>query len=440
MRRPLPGMEPRWRKPDDRECCSELERLPASLDRAQQERLGGTVGDPPSFQVQVKSPQRGNEDAGEGAELVDAATQSEDLGLEGLFVQRQGIDRDGRSPWRTEPTRGRRARDPCPRGERHVAGPLDELAQSVIVGVLDTAHPCIIHDARPRRPSSPSSRPGVENSSSRVQNVGVDSSAVSLSESQIRDLGVELAGQGTVGSGEWALASLFGLGAPAPSDPGLPAIGQSGFTGVVLDPASYAAVVRALEVLNQGRVLSAPRVLVANHEEATLDSVLQSPFLTTSATNTVATTSYGGTSDAGTSITVSPHITGGDRLRLEYTVSVSTFVGEPTDPVLPPPRQENQLTSVVSLPDGYTVVIGGLDVETETKAVSQVPVLGWIPGIGELFKSRIVSRTKSRFFVFLRCSVLRGQGFEELRYLSGSEMAEAGIEDSWPRLEPRIIR
>ena len=53
---------------------------------------------------------------------------------------------------------------------------------------------------------------------------------------------------------------------------------------------------------------------------------------------------------------------------------------------------------MVSLPDGYTVVIGGLDVETETKAVSQVPVLGWIPGIGELFKSRIVSRTKSRFF------------------------------------------
>jgi len=270
--------------------------------------------------------------------------------------------------------------------------------------------------------------------------VMIETLAVSLSESQIRDLGVELAGQGTVGSGEWALASLFGLGAPAPSDPALPSIGGSGFTGVILDQGSYAAVVRALEVLNEGRVLSAPRVLVANHESATLDSVLQSPFLTTNATNTVATTSYGGTSDAGTSIQVSPHITDGDRLRLEYTVSISTFVGQPTDPVLPPPRQENQLTSVVSLPDGYTVVIGGLDVETETKAVSQVPVLGWIPGIGELFKSRIVSRTKSRFFVFLRCSVLRGQGFEELRYLSGSEMAEAGIEDSWPRLEPRIIR
>jgi len=95
---------------------------------------------------------------------------------------------------------------------------------------------------------------------------------------------------------------------------------------------------------------------------------------------------------------------------------------------------------VVSLPDGYTVVIGGLDVETETKAVSQVPVLGWIPGIGELFKSRSVTRTKSRFFVFLRCSILRGQGFEELRYLSGRELADAGIEDSWPRLEPRLIR
>jgi len=52
------------------------------------------------------------------------------------------------------PAGGRGPRSSGGRGERHVAGPLDELAQSVIVGVLDTAHPCIIHDARPSGPQS----------------------------------------------------------------------------------------------------------------------------------------------------------------------------------------------------------------------------------------------------------------------------------------------
>jgi len=65
--------------------------------------------------------------------------------------------------------------------------------------------------------------------------------------------------------------------------------------------------------------------------------------------------------DAGTTITVKPQVAEGDHLVLDYAVSVSTFVGEPADPALPPPRQENQLQSIVTVPDGYTVVVGGLE-------------------------------------------------------------------------------
>jgi len=81
-----------------------------------------------------------------------------------------------------------------------------------------------------------------------------------------------------------------------------------------------------------------------------------------------------------------------------------------------------------------------LEVETETNAESRVPFLGSIPILGNLFKSQSKTTTRSRFFVFLRCSVLRSSTFEDLRYLSGPAMAAAGIDDDLPVVEPRIIR
>jgi type II secretory pathway component GspD/PulD (secretin) len=110
------------------------------------------------------------------------------------------------------------------------------------------------------------------------------------------------------------------------------------------------------------------------------------------------------------------------------------------DPALPPPRQENSLSSIATVPDGFAVAVGGLELETESDTVSKVPLLGDIPWLGALFQNRSQTRSKSRFFVFLRCSVMRGTTFEELRYLSDVDLAAAGIDDGLPELEPRIIR
>jgi type II secretory pathway component GspD/PulD (secretin) len=106
-------------------------------------------------------------------------------------------------------------------------------------------------------------------------------------------------------------------------------------------------------------------------------------------------------------------------------VSISSFVGDSTDPALPPPRQENRVQSVVTVPDGYTVVVGGLDIETQTEATSQVPLAGDVPLLGALFRSRSVTHERRRFFVFLRASVLRGEGFEELRWVSEEPLRAA---------------
>ncbi|MHC4414378.1 MAG: secretin N-terminal domain-containing protein [Planctomycetota bacterium] len=262
--------------------------------------------------------------------------------------------------------------------------------------------------------------------------------ATILTEGDTFDLGVELEKMEISGSTLINLASLFGLGAAGLEEVETPT--GAGGTALVLRPGDFRVLVRALETINDGRSLNIPKVLVSNNQQAVLDSVLQQPFTSTNASDTVATTSFGGTQDAGTSVTVRPQIAEGDHLLLEYSVSLSTFVGESSDPALPPPRQQNNLQSVVTIPDGYTVVVGGLETVTEAEAVSQVPLLGSIPILGEVFKSRSISSTRNRFYVFIRVNILRHGGFEDLKYLSDRDVVAAEIDDEWPEVEPRVIR
>jgi general secretion pathway protein D len=268
---------------------------------------------------------------------------------------------------------------------------------------------------------------------------------VSLTEAQTLDLGVELTSISTYGDVTVRLASLFGLGVAPPTGGGTPGSGGtapagSGFTGLILSPGDFSVLIRALQTINHGRTLSMPKVLVGNNEQGTLDSVLDVPFASTNASTTVATTSFGGSRPAGTQVTIKPQIGAGDQLNLNYSVSLSSFTGAAANPNLPPPRQENKVQSVASIPDGYTVAVGGIELQTESTGISQVPGIAQIPIVGELFKDRSKNGSKTRFYVFIRASVLRSASFEDLKYLSQQEALAAGVDDGFPVVEPRVIR
>jgi type II secretory pathway component GspD/PulD (secretin) len=262
---------------------------------------------------------------------------------------------------------------------------------------------------------------------------------VTLTDNQSRDLGVELEKLRINDDLFIRLSSLFGLGTRnAAGD--RTAGDASGFTGVVLSPGDFSVVIRALESLNKGRSVSMPKLLVGNNQQASLDSVVQQPYASVNATNTISTTSFGGTQDAGTVVTIKPQIAEGDHLVLEYAVSLSAFLGAASSPTLPPAKQQNRVQSVATIPDGSTVVVGGIDLESESKTTSQVPFLGDIPLLGEVFKNRNTTNNRSRFFVFIRANVLRGRGFDDLKYLSMHDLEAARVPDGWPEVEPRFIR
>jgi general secretion pathway protein D len=262
---------------------------------------------------------------------------------------------------------------------------------------------------------------------------------VTLSEGQTLDLGVELEKIEINGDLRARLSSLFGLGTRSsggdrdgPSD-------ALGFTGVVLSPGDFSVIVRALETLNKGRSVSMPRLLVGNNQSASFDSVVQQPYASVNASNTVSTTSFGGSQDAGTVVTIKPQIAEGDHLLLEYSVSLSAFLGSASSPTLPPPKQQNRVQSIATIPDGHTVVVGGIEVENRSNTTSQVPFIGNIPIIGEAFKSRNNLNNRSHFYVFVRANILRSRSFEDLKYISEEQALAAQVDDGWPKVEPSVI-
>jgi len=258
---------------------------------------------------------------------------------------------------------------------------------------------------------------------------------ISLSESQALDIGVELRTMFRAGDTRVDLSSLFGL---AGGTDALPT--GTGLTGLVVNPGDFQVLVRALEQINRGRASSTPKVLVENNATATLRSVNRQPFTSINASDTVATTSFGGTQDAGTTITVTPRIAEGDHLSLEYSIELSAFTGEATTTaeggVIPPPSQQSSVQGQVTIPDGYTIALGGLRDMNDAEGTTRVPILGSLPLIGHLFRVDSESQSDARFYVFLKATVLRDPGFADLRALSAPDLARAGVNDGEPSLAP----
>ncbi|MBY0111811.1 MAG: hypothetical protein K2Y21_03240 [Phycisphaerales bacterium] len=273
----------------------------------------------------------------------------------------------------------------------------------------------------------------------RQPQVMLEMTLVSLSEQDAMNLGIELEKVGVFDGASYQLSSLFGLSG---GSSGSRTIGDSrGLTSAVLNPGDFSVVLRALQTISRGSTKSIPQFLVSNNESASFTSVLQQPYVVSNTTSGAGTTtSFGGTQDAGTTVSVTPQIAEADQLLLQYSIALSSFVGAPPSNGLPPARQQNTVSSKATIPDGFTVVVGGIELQSDGKNTSQVPGVGDVPILGELFKQRDSSVGRSRFYVFIRATVLRDQQLNDLKHLSGRTGRAAGVQDGFPEMTPRIVR
>ncbi|MDA3961799.1 MAG: hypothetical protein PF961_13500 [Planctomycetota bacterium] len=278
----------------------------------------------------------------------------------------------------------------------------------------------------------------------RQPQVELEITLVSLSESESISLGVELAAETASGSIEGNVASMFGITTPNNVGTATRALDDfSGLGGLVINPGDWAVAFQALEVVSEGRNVVSSRVVIDNAAEAQIDGVEQQPVSATNSNQSAAITGFGGTSDAGTQVTVTPQIGAADQVTLTYTVSQSAFIGQSIETgdgaVLPPPRRADTFSSVATVPDGHVIALGGLHSTRKAMGHRGIPWIARIPILGMLFRKQTTSEEESRFFVFIRVNVLRHPDFADLRHLSADHTRTAEIDDGWPDLEAQFI-
>jgi type II secretory pathway component GspD/PulD (secretin) len=252
-------------------------------------------------------------------------------------------------------------------------------------------------------------------------------------------LGVEVSGGDRTGSRKLFSFSSYGLSQVDPLTGSLTINPSNGFNATLVDPSTADVVVQALTTHRRARVLSAPKLLVDDNAEGTLESVNEVPFTSVNASQTVATTSFAGFAKAGTTISVTPTISEEKHVNLDYIVTLNSFTGNGSAGV-PPPRQTNEIKSRVTVPDGYTIIVGGLTQKNVSQTLNGIPYLEKIPVIRELSSLTTDNRRDNSLFVFLRPIILEEDKFRDLRDLSrrAANIAEEGA--SFPASSPLLMK
>jgi general secretion pathway protein D len=251
----------------------------------------------------------------------------------------------------------------------------------------------------------------------RRAQVLIDAKVVIIDTSDDFSLGVEISGGDSEGGRRLFGFSSFGLSEVDAATGALSLVPGLGFNGTLVDPEIADVVLRALSDHHRSRVTSAPRVLVNDNAEGQLSSVAEVPFTSINASDTVATTSFAGFAQAGTTITVTPHISDDNHLQLEFAITLNTFTGAGSQGV-PPPRQTDEVRSQVTIPDGYTVIVGGLNRTGNTWDFTSIPFIDQIPLLRYLGGSESRNTNSTSMFVFLKPIILRDDKFRDLKYLS----------------------
>jgi type IV pilus assembly protein PilQ len=145
------------------------------------------------------------------------------------------------------------------------------------------------------------------------------------------------------------------------------------------------------------KILSRPRVVTQNNIQAIVRQGVRVPIVTLSQLNGPATTTY---IDAFLRLTVTPQITSESTIFLNVDVENTTpdfgkvVNGNPT-------LITQQATTQVLVTDGGTVVIGGVIQTSNSVSIAQVPLLGNIPWLGNLFKHQSVSSSNQELIFFI---------------------------------------
>jgi len=271
----------------------------------------------------------------------------------------------------------------------------------------------------------PSVMPGIDRLLTQLdrktQEVEIEARVVAATRSFARDIGTQLGfgwgnGPSAVGGATSAGTSPIQFGLPKPQFlvtgvnqiplfSNLPVTSPT--SGLSFTNASNNYRIDAILTMAESRgllkILSRPRVVTQNNIQALVRQGVRVPIVTQAQLGGPPTVTY---VDAFLRLTVVPQITSENTIFLNVDVENTTpdfgrtVQGNPT-------LITQQATTQVLVTDGGTVVIGGVIQTQNSVNIAQVPVLGNIPGLGNLFKRRSVSTSNQELIFFITPRIIQ---------------------------------
>lgn len=186
----------------------------------------------------------------------------------------------------------------------------------------------------------------------------------------------------------------------------------------------YQVTLRAIAQAGKTEVLSRPSILTRNNQPATITVGQSIPLVTSVSFNGLTGTPINSISytSVGIILKVTPFINSDNLVEMivspqisqlsDQSVAISAGANAPVIDV-------RSADTVVVTPNGQTVIIGGLMRTQKTQTDSKVPLLGDIPGLGNLFKRKVKASTKTELLIFLTPHIVRQP--MDLAALSASE-------------------
>lgn len=225
------------------------------------------------------------------------------------------------------------------------------------------------------------------------------------------------------------------------TDLGAAGSGLGGFSFTITGE-DFNFLVRALQADSRLEVIQRPMIMCQDNQEANITIGQDVPTITgsqqTDAGQVNAQVEY---QEVGIILNVTPNINPDGWVYLQVAPEVSA-IADSTIQVAPgvvaPIFTRRSADTFVVVKDGETVVIGGLITTSETEAESKVPVLGDVPGVGNLFRSTTRSKNKTELLFALTPRIVRT--VEDGRRLSIEERDKSGIITNEMKQSPMFER
>ncbi|MBC7985051.1 MAG: type II secretion system secretin GspD, partial [Sphingomonadaceae bacterium] len=184
--------------------------------------------------------------------------------------------------------------------------------------------------------------------------------------------------------------------------------GFFGFAATLGSDAIFGAIINAVQADTESNILSTPSITTLDNQEARILVGQEVPISTGEALSDNFDNAFRTISreNVGIELEVTPQINANGAIRLQIRQEVSSVAGPVSDDFNELIINKREIETTVTVNDGEIIALGGLLDDNERRTIQRIPLLGDIPIIGELFRSRARTRSKTNLMVFIRPTIL----------------------------------